>query len=476
MRTKKEIRQLEFNHCYYKVEEIEVRERARKDFGNIQELAHSIKSTCLLNPITVTTTGVTPPFKVRLVAGERRLRSLSYLIKSGEIEDSIPCRVLETIDDYTYKLIEMSENLYRKALDYREELALKTQIMKLGQELQGKASKNGTGFSVEKAAEIVGVSQSSMSRDLLLDKQITSLENAGFDTSKLKTKEDASKFVKLIGKTANRKITSAAIKKSMADFDAHKRKVIDAFVVGDCLIEMQKLQDASFDFAEIDPPYAIDLKGSKKGIETNYVSYNEVSQVDYVDFMYTLLHTVHKKLKPDAFVVLWHASIWLPVIQAIVDGITLNDVKTLYSLFIKKNDCIVGAKSTGKLFNVETQGIWVKPVGQSMRPEEKLASSYEMFTLLKKGKPRLATPGTGNVFTYQPVNPNNKVHPTERPAELISKLLTTFARTNDNILVPFAGSGRTLLEAAKLGMSCIGYDLSKLYKDSYIIAVNKEIR
>ena len=98
-----------------------------------------------------------------------------------------------------------------------------------------------------------------------------------------------------------------------------------------------------------------------------------------------------------------------------------------------------------------------------------------MFFYARKGNARINLLGRQNVFSYKPIPHAHKYHPTERPRELILELLKTFGFTNDKVLVPFAGSGRTLIEAAKLSMIPIGFDLTKSYRDGYIVRVNKEI-
>lgn len=471
----KELRKLEFEYATYTVAEIEVRDRARKDLGNIQELMYNIETTTLLHPITVTTSDVTAPYKVRLVAGGRRLTALSLMIKEKKLVDSVPCRILHNVDEHLYKLLELGENVYRKSLDFREEIALKAKVMKLGQELYGKATPGGKGFSMEKAADIVGVSQSSMSKDITLHTQLNAMNDMGIDTTQFKTKEDAAKFVKTIGKTAGNKIASAAIKKSMANMDAFKKNCIDTFIVGDALEGMSKLPDESYDFAEIDPPYGIDFTKNSKGFKGNYLAYTDVDSMAYADFMYNVLHETYRLLKPNSFAIVWHSPIWEPILRLIALGYSHSTVENMASALLSCTSTTKEMIHVDKMFTVEMPGVWVKPNGQTQRPEEKLASAYEHFMILKKGKPLLATQGVPNVFAFDSVNPNTKVHPTERPAPLINKLLTTFCRHGYNVLVPFAGSGRTMLEAAKLGMTSIGFDLSQLYKDSYIIAVNKEL-
>ena len=111
--------------------------------------------------------------------------------------------------------------------------------------------------------------------------------------------------------------------------------------------------------------------------------------------------------------------------------------------------------------------------GQSRQPERNLGSVWEPFFYAMKGDPTLGRPGMNNEFRYKTVNSDDKVHPTERPIELIEDILTTFHPIVNHIMVPFLGSGNTLLAAANQGISGFGFDLSQDYKNSYLARVQR---
>jgi site-specific DNA-methyltransferase (adenine-specific) len=96
-----------------------------------------------------------------------------------------------------------------------------------------------------------------------------------------------------------------------------------------------------------------------------------------------------------------------------------------------------------------------------------------MFFYASKGSPVLAKEGRSNIFQFPPVSPGNKMHPTERPLEMISEVITTFAFEGSKVLVPFAGSGNTLIAAALNKMMPIGYDLTEEYRNSYVLKCEK---
>jgi site-specific DNA-methyltransferase (adenine-specific) len=114
-------------------------------------------------------------------------------------------------------------------------------------------------------------------------------------------------------------------------------------------------------------------------------------------------------------------------------------------------------------------GIWTKPSGQTKRPETHLANAYETFFYAWKGRPAINKAGRSNVFNYSPVLPQGKIHPTERPIELMKDVYDTFAFQGSRVLIPFLGSGSGILAAHSLGMTAVGFELSKSYRDSFLV-------
>ena len=120
-----------------------------------------------------------------------------------------------------------------------------------------------------------------------------------------------------------------------------------------------------------------------------------------------------------------------------------------------------------------TPAIWKKgtSAGQTNTPDSGLGNAYESFIYARKGSPKLHLRGRSNIFDYAPVPDSQKIHPTERPLDLMRDILNTCTTAGTAVLCPFLGSGNTLLAADELGMPCVGYELSETYRDAFLARI-----
>jgi len=186
----------------------------------------------------------------------------------------------------------------------------------------------------------------------------------------------------------------------------------------------------------------------RKGSYVYGDSYNEVAEENYLSFMSQVLKECYNKMTNHAWLILWFApEPWFD---------------PLYHLLIESGF------TTRRIPCVWTKG---DSTGQTHAPHMYLGSAYEMFFYARKGNPAIARQGRSNVFNHAPVPSQSKVHPTERPIDLMGDVLSTFASEGARVLVPFAGSYNTGMAANRLRMFPIGFDLTKSYKDSFIVKV-----
>ena len=426
--------------------DIQVGERFRKDYGNVKELADSIAGPeGLISPVAVRAKNG----HYELAAGGRRMAAIDLL---GWTE--VPCRIYppET-DDFTILVVELAENVKRKDMEWAEQAALVARIHDMHVEKYGEKTSttpDAPGHSVRDTAKLLNVSHTSVQNDLALADAVSKVPALKL----CKNKAEAKRVLDKTGERIMMRELASQAQTIMNSSNATKR-ITDAYVIGDFF--KQKLPDNYFDLVEIDPPYGIDVTTRKDtcslGKSTDFGIYNEVPDTEYPEFLAKLMDKVYKAMANDSWLVFWFSSQW---------------IQTVY-------DEIIRAGFACPLH----PAIWIKTAsgqpGISAHPKTRLASAYEMFFYARKGNAEIVQHGKSNVFDYAPVNTADKLHPTERPLDMMADILTTFTRPTAKVLVPFAGSGVTLRAAFLCQMQPIGFDLAGTYKDGYVLQATKDI-
>jgi DNA modification methylase/ParB-like chromosome segregation protein Spo0J len=459
---------------YIKLIDIDYGDRTRVDFGDLDDLARSIKDEGLICPIAVVEKKSCqfcsdyeeekcadqthcPDFMLKghkpyvLAAGGRRFAA-HKLMKL----ETIACNIYDhPLNELELRTIELVENIKRKKLTPEEDVALKAEIHLLQVKIHGpKFSTNAdaSGHSQADTAALLGVTPASLSQDLKLHESMVQFPEIQWD--QMKTKADAKKIVKKIETTIMRKEGVKRAQEALGTDDTFKNKLCNSFIIRDFFEGIKEVPDNYIDLVEIDPPYAIDLEQAKK--DYVYEGYNEIERKKYPIFMQKVFKSCYKKMAPNSWLICWYGP--EPWAEDMYRWITEAGFGTTRMV-----------------------GIWIKakeeeaqPYGQSKQPTRRLANSYETFYYAWKGSPLLNKEGSSNGYNYPPIPHVKKTHPTERPLAMIRDVLTTFGKPGAKVLIPFLGSGNSLIAAAKDKMIPFGFELSKIYKESFIIKVNQE--
>ena len=102
-----------------KIEDIKIKDRIRKDLGNLEDLKDSLRTYGLLNPVTINS-------KYELIAGQRRLEAAKALGWT-----SINANILSELTEVQELEIELEENNQRKEFLNDELLEGYTRLEKL---------------------------------------------------------------------------------------------------------------------------------------------------------------------------------------------------------------------------------------------------------------------------------------------------------------------------------------------------------
>lgn len=413
---------------------IKVKDRVREDKGDIDELAALIKEHGLIQPITLDT-------NFELVAGERR-----YLAHRVLGLDTIRAIVREIKNDTTRLEIELVENLGRKDLVWHERAKAELKLYNIKVAEHGEYNEvTKKGWSQNQQAALTGRSSNAVSRSLHLARVME--ESPELELDKFEVEDQAFKDIErleeeVVIKAARAKVPDH-IKSAITNAEEH-------YLIGDALKGMADMKKGIFDFAEVDPPYGVDLdkRKSRNADARHMKEYQEWDENSYPTLFQQTAQLVYDRLKDNKFAIFWYGMTWhCEVVSALRRvGFGIPDIPA----------------------------VWAKgAAGQTASPYTTLGSCYEPFFLARKGKPKLPRRGRGNVFDFPPLG--KKDHATEKPLPLMEEILDLCLDPGSHILIPFLGSGVTLRAAYRQKHTGIGWDLSEQHRDSFLRRIQEDV-
>jgi DNA modification methylase len=277
-----------------------------------------------------------------------------------------------------------------------------------------------------------------------------------------KTERDALKILNKI----EEKILIAELTKRQQEQKSPSSFAAAHFIIEDAFIGMPKIKSASIDFANVDTPYGIDLTRQKKsqtGIRTDddYTewsadNYLKIATCDdkpfYSGYAWDTMREMFRVLKPDAFMVWWFGIQWYAPLFAALScaGFTVDKIP-----------CVWNGGAGG---------------AQCNQPETTLARSYDTFFMCRKGNPVLVKRGRANIFSFDKAAPQNKIHPTEKPLELMKEIFSLFLLPGMNCISPFLGSGNDLRAMYSMKTSGVGFELDENLKNRFLLRVEDDIK
>lgn len=217
----------------------------------------------------------------------------------------------------------------------------------------------------------------------------------------------------------------------------------DANNVLDMMIE----EDIKVDLIVTDPPYRTTSRGTSGG--TGGMLKDKINMSGYV--------FNRNKIK---------FSEWLPRCYKV-----LKDNSHAYFMTNNKNlkSMLIEVEKAG--FKVFKTLVWAK---NNCITNMYYMDSHEYIIFARKGKAKkINNCGTRSVFNID--NPRQKVHPTEKPVELMEILIKNSSVENDFILDPFMGGGTTGIACKKLNRNFIGVELEMEYFNHAEIQINNTL-
>lgn len=411
------------------LKDVKVGARFRTQFVDIDKLAESISKFGLIEPIVLDENN-------NLIAGERRVRA-HQLLKLPEIE----VRYMKELGDLEKKEIELEENIQRNAFTWQEEVTAKNQLHKLKQQIHGSASrgheKDGA-WKIKDTADALGESVGTVSMDIQLARGMKAFPEL------LKEKSKTTAFKKM--KQLQEGILQNELSKRIKD----KGVITHPQVInGNCVEELMKMNANSVDLILTDPPYGIDVEKSHIFARMSPTSTNfEDGDFETFDLLDKVIKEMYRVLKDDRHMYLFFA--------------------------IEKYDALVKLL-TKHGFDVHAMPmIWDKGSGSYPSQSTSFVHSYEPFLHCTKGKRKLnGTPR--DVFPVKRVPSGTKIHPTEKPTELLRDLIGFSTLPGETVLDPFAGSGSTLVAARECQRQGMGIELNLGYYQGICKRLSTEV-
>ena len=424
-----------------KIADIKIPEdRKIGELGDIQGLIDSIKLNGLINPIVVDK-------EKQLIDGFRRLKALMHL-KVQEVD----ARFYENLSDFARQRIRVESELQKKRLTWQEETELKSQLHKLytrefgtGSNRKQKGPRAEKKWGQKQTAQVLGIAKSTMSEDLKLAAAIEHFPQL----KKVTSKRDALR--KMYRLREFELLQEQAIRDRAKGHTQIKN--ID-FICGDCLERIKDIPDESIDLVITDPPWGIDLQKKRGPRAKEYATFDDKEGKDKIKLYSDIGKELWRVMKPGA-----HLYIFFGI----------QFYKETYHVL-----SMIG-------FDVrEVPCLWIKEGGTFTNWEYKPMPQYENFFFAVKvvdGHARQLKEQTTDVFTYTRMR-TNRIHPTEKPIELMKRLITLSSAKNEVVLDPFAGSAVTLIAAAILERRAIGYEINQELYDaafrrlsSYVVGI-----
>jgi len=250
-------------------------------------------------------------------------------------------------------------------------------------------------------------------------------------------------------------------------------KYLNKILVGDCVARMKELPDGSVDAVFADAPYNLQL-GAKtlyrpedqtaaRAVRDSWDNFE--SNAEYDDFTRAWLTECRRVLKHDG--AMWvigsyHNIFRLGYLMQELGFWILNDI-----IWVKTNP-MPNFRGT-RFTNAHETLIWATPAKTG-----KYTFNYETMKKLNGGKQMRSNWAMNICLGEERVKDANgkSLHTTQKPLDMLRRVILASTKPGDIILDPFMGSGTTAAAAVELGRNFIGFDSDASYVAAATARIN----
>ena len=209
---------------------------------------------------------------------------------------------------------------------------------------------------------------------------------------------------------------------------------------GDCLELTKNIPDGSVDLVLTDPPYGMAFKSNHRKEK-----YNEIQNDKSLEWLERYISECYRVLKNNS---------------------------AIYC-FCSWHNVDVFKQAIEKKFKIKNILIWEKNNTSMGDLKASYAPKYEMIIFAHKGRKLL------NGFRYADIikanRTGNKLHPTEKPVELLKTFICNSSDENAVVFDGFMGSGSTGVACVNTNRRFIGIELDEGYFNIAKERIGKEI-
>ena len=253
------------------------------------------------------------------------------------------------------------------------------------------------------------------------------------------------------------------IDKSMREMN----KYLNQILLGDCIDLMRGIPDGSVDAVFADPPYNLQL-GSKtlyrpedqtaaRAVRDEWDSFE--SSAEYDKFTRAWLSECKRVLKPTGS--MWTIGSYHNIFRV---GSALQDMGfwILNDIVWVKTNPMPNFRGT-RFTNAHETLIWATPTKTG-----KYTFNYETMKKLNGGKQMRSDWDINICLGEERIKGDDgkSLHNTQKPLDLLHRIILASTKQNDIILDPFMGSGTTAAAARELGRQFIGIEQNAEYVDA----------
>lgn len=432
------------------INDIVVEDRFRKELGDVQAMATSIKEFGLIQPAVIVH-DVNNNGKFKLVAGGRRMAAMRMLgFQDMEIGKHVIIRDEPRTKEIEIRLkgIELEENLRRKDMTWNEQVEAKAKLFDLMVSIYGdtgagrptgaeRAAGEVRGFGVRKLAAMLGESPATVSNDLQLAKMLKAMPHLAKEENKSSAQRLgnlalAVQFAKN-AQAAKQAAVSTPLPTMQPTMQQHVAAIsapgtlhtatpvpqmtatpalapapiveTPKYVLyeGPWQANINNVADESVDLVYTDLPYGVDLDEMREA-GASMTSSGHSGAINYedkrhvvVDMLPQMMKEAYRVLRNDRFAVFFFG-------------------------FNYYSELLLAGSSAGFFVN-PVPVVWIKHSQSAISPTTRYANGYEQALVFTKGTPRFIRPGKSNLVDVPRVATSERLQVAQQPVPLVENFI-----------------------------------------------------